>query len=311
MKDANVLYRRKKLKKNIKRYSFIYLLLLLPLVYLCIFRYYPIILQFILAFKKYRILDGPWGSAWVGLENFKQVFSSPDIVRVLYNTLIISSYRLIFGFLPPVFLSIMIFDLTSDRFRKISQTVLYIPHFFSWVIIYAIIFALFTKTGIINGVVQHLGGKPQNFLIEAKWFKPLIIGSGIWKEVGWGTIIYMAALGNIDTALYEAAKIDGAGPLKRLWHVSLPGILPVVVFMLTLSLGTIFSDNGTEQILLFYTPATYKVGDVIGTWIYRQGIGKLNYSLGAAVGLFQSIIGFGLVWITNKLANKFAGVGIW
>lgn len=302
---------KKYIWKNIKRYYIIYILLILPMVYLCVYRYYPIILQFLLAFKNYRILDGPWRSAWVGLDNFREIFSSPNIVNVLINTLRISTLRLVAGFLPPLILALMIFDLSSNKFRKFSQTVLYIPHFFSWVIIYAIVFSLFTKSGIINGYIANMGGKPQDFLIESKWFMPLLIGSGIWKELGWGTIIYMAALTNINTELFDAAKIDGAGPLKRLWYISLPGILPVVVFILTISLGTIFTSTGTEQILLFYTPATYKVADVVGTWIFRQGLGKLKYSLGASVGLFQSVIGLTLVLITNKLSTKFAGVGIW
>jgi len=302
---------RRNTLKNAKRYYAIYLLLILPLIYLIIYRFYPIILQFLLSFKNYRILDGPWRSPWVGLANFHEIFTSPNIVNVLWNTLEISVLRLIAGFLPPLILSIMIFDLSSDRYRKISQTILYIPHFFSWVIIYAIVYALFTKSGIINGYVEALGGKPQDFLIESNWFLPLLIGSGIWKELGWGTIIYMAALTSINAELYESAKIDGAGPLQRIWHISLPGILPVVVFILTISLGTIFTNAGTEQILLFYTPATYRVGDVIGTWIYRQGLGELKYSLGASVGLFQSTIGLLLVLITNKLSTKFAGVGIW
>lgn len=297
--------------KYIRRYYAIYLLLILPIAYLFIYRFYPILLQFLLSFKNYRILDGPWRSPWIGLDNFREIFSSPNIVNVFWNTLRISALRLVAGFLPPLFLAIMIFDLSSDKYRKISQTILYIPHFFSWVIIYAIVFALFTKSGIINGYVEAFGGDPQDFLIQSSWFLPLLIGSGIWKELGWGTIIYMAALTNINAELFESAKIDGAGPVRRIRHISLPGILPVVVFILTISLGTIFTNTGTEQILLFYTPATYRVGDVIGTWIYRQGLGELKYSLGASVGLFQSTIGLLLVLITNKLSTKFAGVGIW
>lgn len=296
---------------RLNRYKVLYLFILIPVVYFIIFRYYPIITQLILSFKEYRIQGGVWGSAWVGLDNYRTLFTTPEFKRLIVNTISISLTRLLVGFLPPIVLSIFLFDMTSGRFRRISQSILYIPHFFPWVVIYAIVFALFSSTGYVNNMVGALGGEKVNFLMSTKWFYPMLIGSDLWKELGWSTIIYLAALTNIDPQLYEAAKIDGAGPVKRIVHITFPGILQVVVFCLTIALGNLFNNTGTEQILLFYTPATYPVADVIGTWVFRRGLGEMKYSLAAAVSQFNSIIGLVLVLIFNSIAKKFAGIGIW
>jgi putative aldouronate transport system permease protein len=304
-------HRADRLIPRLKRYAVLYLLIIIPLAYYVIYRYYPMLLQFVLSFKQYRIKDGVWGSPRVGFENFYELFSTPEFQRIFINTIRISILRLIVGFFPPIILAIFLFDMSSTLCRRISQSILYIPHFFSWVIVYAIVFVLFSNTGWVNSFISGMGGDPKDFLIDETYFLPLLIGSALWKELGWGTIIYLAALTGINTELFEAAKIDGAGPFKRIRHITLPGILPVMVFVLTISLGRLLSNVGTEQILLFYSPATYSVGDVIGTWIYRQGLGKLKYSLGAAVSLFESTVGLLMVLACNKLANKVAGVGIW
>lgn len=299
------------LAKKLKRYRVLYLLILLPLLYYIIYRYYPMLLQIVLSFKQYRILGGVWNSPWVGFDNFLALFKSLEFQRIIVNTIRISVLRLLVGFFPPILLSIMLFDMSSSSYRRISQSVLYIPHFFSWVIVYALVFALFSNTGWVNSVITIFGGEPRDFLIDTKFFLPLLIGSGLWKEFGWSTIIYLAALTGINTELFEAAKIDGAGPLRRIWHITLPGITPVIVFVLTISLGSLMSSVGTEQILLFYSPATYSIGDVMGTWVFRQGLGQLKYSLGAAVSLFEATVGLILVLICNRTAKKVAGVGIW
>jgi putative aldouronate transport system permease protein len=179
------------------------------------------------------------------------------------------------------------------------------------VVIYAIVQALFTSSGYVSNIITALGGRPKNFLMEINWFYPLLFGSDLWKEIGWGTIIYLAALTNIDPQLYEAARVDGAGPIQRIIHITIPGIFPVVAFCLTISLGNILNNAGTEQLLLFYSPATYSIGDVIGTWVYRRGLGEFKYSLGAAVSQFNSVAGLILVLCFNKISRKFFGVGIW
>ena len=311
MTTARRLSSRHSLKGRLRRYLPIYVLMLLPFAYLLLYRYYPIFLQFVLAFKKYKIKGGIWGSDWVGTANFVKMFTSNNISRLFVNTIRISVLRLVVGFFPPIILSIMLFDMTSERFRRISQSILYIPHFFSWVVIYGIVLVLFQTEGYINNIRLAMGMERVEYLLLRDYFLPILIGSGLWKGLGWSTIIYLAALTSINPELYEVAKIDGAGPLKRIWHVTLPGIKSVVVFVLVMNLGSILSAAGTEQILLFYGPSNYAVSDVIGTWVYRQGLGKLEYGLSSALAMFESTAGLVMVLISNALARKFAGVGIW
>ncbi len=296
---------------KLRKYAGVYVLLLIPIAYLLVYRYYPIVLQAVIAFKDYKLSAGVFGSEWIGLGNFRELFDIRDIERVFVNTVYISVLRLVAGFFPPIVLSIFLYDLHYSTLRRISQTILYIPHFFSWVIIYAIAFALFTKTGIVNSVIAAMGGEPKDFLVSTAAFRPLLIGSGVWREVGWGTIIYLAALSNLDPGLFDAAKIDGTGPLQRIRYITLPGIRPVVVFLLTLSIGRLFQSTGVEQILLFYSPATLEVGDVIGTWVYRQGLTRLQYSLGTALAFIESIFGLALILGVNEFAKRRLKVGIW
>ena len=297
--------------KKMKDYAAIYLLVVPPIIFIAVYRYYPIITQFVLSFKNYTIKGGIWGSKWIGWQNYIKIFSSTEFIRIIVNTLRISILQIAANFLLPILLAVMLFDMSSTKMRRFSQSILYIPHFFSWVIVYNLINIMFAQTGYINNLIQIFGIQNQDFLMQTKYFLPLIVSSNVWKELGWGTIIYLAALTAIDTELYEVAKIDGAGPVQRIWYVTIPGIIPVIVFVLTMSLGQLFTSANTEQILLFYGPQNYTVSDVIGTWVYRQGIGQLQYSLGAAVSMFQSIIGLILVLICNNIANRTAGVGIW
>lgn len=311
MAKANLFKKRRKTFQKMSEYSLIYLLLIPALIILFVYCYYPMLTQIVLSFKKYTIKGGIWGSQWYGFSNFMHLFASRDFSRIITNTLRISILQLVMGFFPPILLAIALFDMTSTRYRRIAQSILYIPHFFSWVILYNLVNVLFSNTGYINSILQALGGETKNFLMEKSFFLPVLIGSNMWKELGWGTIIYLAALTSIDTELFDVAQIDGAGPLQRVWYITLPGITPVIVFVLTMSLGKLLSAANTEQILLFYGPQNYSVSDVIGTWVYRQGLGKVQYSLGAAVSLFQSAIGLMLVLVCNKVATKTAGVGIW
>jgi putative aldouronate transport system permease protein len=298
-------------KKKIKRYWSLYVLMILPLLILIVYRYIPIILQIVTAFKDYKLMKGVWGSPWVGLDNFKSIVTLPQFGRLIKNTVVISVLRLSWGFWPPIILAILLFDLKSRWLKRSAQTVLYIPHFFSWVIIFALSYSFLSNNGLVNSILHNLGMDKVNFFLSSKHFYPIVITTAIWKELGWGTIIYLAALTSIDTQLFDAAKIDGCGPFRRIWHITLPGIKSVTVFLLTLSLGRILSDAGTEQILLFYTPAVYDVADTIGTWVYRQGLLKLDYSLGTTLQFFQSGIGLILILGVNKIAKKTTGVSIW
>ncbi|MFD2334457.1 ABC transporter permease [Cohnella sp. GCM10020058] len=295
---------------RLRKYWGLYLLMLVVIVYYALFRYYPLVLQTVLSFKHYMLLQGVWGSRWVGLDNFRTALEHPDMTRILGNTIAISLLRIAFGFWPPLLLAILLFDLSSGKLRRISQTLVYIPHFFSWVIIYGMVYALFANGGLLNAAISSLGGDVQTFLLSSGWFRPILIGSAIWKELGWGTIIYLAALTTIDPSLYEAAKIDGAGPISRIFRITIPSIMHIIVFLFTLSLGSILYAGG-EQILLFYNPATYNVGDVIDTWIYRQGFVDLQYSLSTAVSFFQSLVGLILVVTAHRVSKRVAGIGIW
>ena len=303
--------RKQILKRQLRRYLPLYILLIPPLIYLIVLRFYPMVAQLVISFSDYKIKGGIWNSPKVGFANFQKLFSSASFTQIMINTIRISVINLLLGFLPPIVLAIALFDMVSQKASRVCQNLLYIPHFFSWVVVYNITVALLQPTGYLNGVLAALGLPQQNWMMKVSGFLPIIAGTSLWKELGWGTIIYMAALTSIDTQLYEAAKIDGAGPIQRIRYITLPGILPVVVFVLTMSLGQIFSAANTEQVLLFQGAANYSVSDTIGTWVYRQGLGKFEYSLGSAVDMFQSLIGLALVLICNKAANKTAGVGIW
>ena len=302
--------RKEPLRKRMARFRIFYVATIPILIWFFIFRYYPILLQFVLAFTDFRLRSGIWGSEFVGFTNYVEVFTNPDIFRVIINSVRISLLRIIVGFPFPVILAILLFDLQRTWLRKISQTILYIPHFFSWVIIYGIAFMMFSSQGFVNQIIQLLGGSSINFMNSIQWFLPLVIGTGIWRSLGWNTIIYMAALSSISPELYEAARIDGAGPLQRMRYITFPSLKFVMVFLFTLSLGGILHAGG-EQLLLFYSPATLSVGDIIDTWVVRNGLGRFMYSLASAVTLFQSITGLILVLVFNKLATKFAGTSIW
>ncbi len=311
MQAAKRAKNRSRTWRRLKEYWAIYLMLLPVVFVLVVYRFYPILTQFVLSFENYTIRGGIWGSKLVGFDNYTKLFHSVDFERIISNTIRLSVLQMAAGFFPPIFLAIMLFDMTSTVMRRVSQSILYVPHFFSWVVVYNLVHILFSNTGYVNNIIQALGGTAQDFLLQKSSFTPILILSNMWKELGWGTIIYLAALTSIDSELFDVAKIDGAGPLQRIWHITLPGIKAVVVFVLTMNLGKLLSAANTEQILLFYGPQNYSVSDVIGTWVYRQGIGKLQYSLGAAVSLFQSVIGLSLVLISNAVAVRTAGVGLW
>ncbi|MDG0810010.1 ABC transporter permease [Cohnella rhizosphaerae] len=297
--------------RRIVRHRMLYLMFLPVAVYYIVFRYWPIGLAWIVAFKDLKLGMGVFDSAWVGLDNFRVMFEDPEIVNVLRNTVEISLLRIVVGFFPPIILAIMFHDLSSGKLKKWLQSAVYIPHFFSWVIIFGIVFAFFsTGTGFVNNVLEAMGLPRVEFFLSEGWFRPILIGSALWKEIGWSTIIYLAALSTIDAQLYEAARIDGAGPIRRIFAVTLPGILPVVTFVLCLSLGNILFAGG-EQILLFYNKAVLDTADVIETWVYREGLSRLQFSVGTAVGLFQSLIGMVVILAGNTLAKRYTGRGIW
>ena len=298
-----------KLKKDWSKYRTLYLLFLPILVYYIIFQYGPMF-GLVIAFQNYKSRLGFMKSPFVGLEHFKNFINDYYFKRVLSNTIRISVTNLIFSFPCPILLAIFISELRSKKYSKIVQTITYIPHFISVVVVTSIIMDLTGRNGAITTFLAKFGFTPVTMLNEPKYFLPLYIISGIWQNIGWNSIVYLAALLAIDAQLYEAARIDGAGKLRQLWSITLPCLLPTIVVMLILQVGKMF-NVGYEKIILMYNPMTYEVADVINSYVYREGLLNLNYSYAAAVGMFNSIVSLILVWTTNKISNKLTGSGLW
>ncbi len=296
-------------KRLLWRYRGLYLILLVAIAYYFVFQYIPIIWGFEISFKNMKIGNTIANAKWVGLDNYKYVLTNSEMLKLIRNTLRISVWRLVCTFIPPIILTIAIFDLNSKKYQRVTQTLVYIPHFFSWVIIYGIVYSFFSGNGLINGVIRALGGQPKEFMTNSRAFLPLLIGSQIWKEVGWNTILYFAALTSISPELYEAAKIDGAGPLQRIAAVTFPAMKPVITFSLIMALGNIL-NNDFEQIMLFYNSAVYDVADIIDTWVYRIGLGKFQYGIGSAVSMLKAVISLVLILGSNALSKKLSGRGM-
>ncbi len=296
-------------KRQLKRYRALYLILLLAIVYYFVFLYVPLIWGVEISFKDMKIGSTIQDAKWVGWKNYQYFFQNPSMLKLLKNTLIISINSMIWGFLPPILLTIAIFDLRSKKYQKFCQTMVYIPHFFSWVIIYGIVYAFFPGNGFVNGIIRGLGGREIGFLTSKTAFLPLLIGTQIWQGVGWATILYFAALTSVDTDLYDAAKIDGAGPIQRIRAVTFPAMKPVITFSLIMSLGGVLGTN-FEQILMFYNSALYDVADVIDTWVYRVGLGQMQYGYGTATSMMRSVVGLVLMVTANTVSKKVSGRGM-
>lgn len=294
---------------RLKKYRILVPFVIIGIAYYFIFNYIPIIWGFIISLKDFKVGSTISGAPWVGLKNYIDVVQDPEMKKLLINTLRISVARLVFTFFPPILLTLVIFDIKSMVFKKVSQTIVYVPHFFSWVIIYGIVYAFFCGTGFVNATLTKLGLDTQDFLTSKNAFVPLIVGSQVWKEAGWNTILYFAALTGINPELFEAAKLDGAGPIARIRIISLPTMLPVISFSLIMALGNIL-NNDFEQILLFYNASVYEVADIIDTWVYRVGLGRMQYSIGSAVSMMKGVISMLLVLGSNKLSKKLTGRGM-
>ncbi len=286
--------------------------MLLPgLLFLFIFNYLPMF-GIVIAFENLNFVKGILGSQWVGLANFKELFmNSPSFWNALKNTLLLSLYLILFSFPAPIILAMMLNEVAHERFKKLMQTVYYLPYFVSWVVVCSIIINFLSpSTGLVNYIIKQFGGEPIAFLQDPKYFRTILVLSDIWKEAGYGTIIYLAAITGIDQSLYEAAHIDGAGRFQSVWHITLPGIMNTVVVMLILRMGSIMS-SGFDRVYLLYSPLTYKTSDVLETFTYRIGIEKGMYSFSAAAGLFSSVVSFVLVLIANTTSKKLRGSSLW
>jgi len=299
----------KRLGKDLRKYSGAYLLVIPVVLYYLIFCYKPMY-GIIIAFKNFRPGKGIWGSDWVGLQHFIDFFGSFYFSRVLTNTLVISITTLLINFPIPIILALLLNEVKNQKFKRITQTVSYMPHFISMVVFCGLIKIFVSDKGVITSIVSFLGGPEFSLLNYSEYFVPIYVLSDVWKEMGWKSIIYLAALSGVDQELYEAAKVDGAGRWQQMLHVTIPGISGTIIIMLLLSLGSLMS-LGHEKIILLYNPSIYETADVISTFVYRKGLLSYEWSYSTAVGLFNSVINFILVMFFNTISKKVTEVGLW
>ena len=291
-------------KKNWQKDWQLHLMILPGLLFILIFKYMPLG-GITIAFKEFLPGKGIWGSPWVGLENFEYMLALPDTKRVMWNTLFIAAAKILINFPVPIIISILLNEVKNHRFKRSVQTIIYLPYFISWVILAGIIQDLFAKEGLINQFLGIFGAEPVFFLGSKYAFLGVLIGTDVWKNFGYNTVVYLAAITGIDETLYEAAKIDGANRFQQIWNVTLPGIAPIVVLMMILNLGNVL-NAGFEQIFNLYNPLVYETADIIDTFVYRISLVEANYSLGTAVGLLKSVVSFILIVTSYKIANKYS-----
>ncbi|WP_135549177.1 ABC transporter permease [Paenibacillus cymbidii] len=294
----------------IKRDRLLLFMLLPGIIYFLVFKYAPMY-GVVIAFQRYNLYKGVFHSEWVGFKYFIEFFQGPDLWRLIRNTLLINVYQLVFGFPAPIILALAFNELRHVWFKKLSQTISFLPHFISTVVIAGLVVNFLSpSTGLVNKFLGLFGFSPISFLMMPDYFRTIFISMGIWKSVGWGTIIYLAAIAGINPELYEAASIDGASKLKKIWYVTLPGIMPVIIILFILNLGDILSV-GAEAIILLYNPVTYQTADVLSTYVYRRGLISGEFSFAAAVDLFNSAVGLVLVIAANKFSRKATDTSIW
>jgi putative aldouronate transport system permease protein len=297
------------LGQDLRRNVHVYIIVLPVVLYYLVFHYFPMY-GALIAFKDFRPSLGVWGSPWAGFKHFKEFFGSYYFLRLLKNTLGLSVYSLIFGFPTPIILALLLNELKSTVYKRVVQTVTYIPHFISIVIVSGIIIGFVKQDGLISILVRQVNGYDGNLLLEPRFFRPIYVISGIWQNMGWSSIIYLATLAGIDLELYEAAKIDGAGRWRQTLAITLPSLLPTIAILLILQMGSLM-NVGFEKVMLLYNPRIYDTADVISTFVYRQGILSAQYSFSSAVGLFNSVINCFLVIFANQFSKRFTSNSLW
>jgi putative aldouronate transport system permease protein len=295
--------------RAIRRDWQLYSLAVVPLLFFAVFRYTPMVGN-VIAFRRFQPGGSVLGEYWVGMRYVKMFLSDPTFWDVFTNTLVIGTLSLLFCFPLPIVLALLLNEVRTRSLKRFVQSVSYLPHFLSIVIIAAMVMQLTSVDGTINQLVRAVGGEPTPFLQQSEWFRTIYVSSEVWQTVGWGTILYLAALTTIDDNLYEAARIDGASRWQQTWHVTLPGIRPTMVTLLILNIGT-FMAVGFEKILLLYNPLTYPTADVISTYLYRMGFESNNFSYAAAIGLFEALIGLTLVLSANTISRRTVGASLW
>lgn len=297
------------ISKDLWRNKYIYLMLLPVVAYYAIFEYVPMYgLQ--IAFKNFNPMEKMWESRWIGFAHFSDFVNGLYFWRTIGNTVLISLYSLLFGFPAPILLALLLNEVRNQAFKRTVQSITYLPHFISLVVVVGMLFDFLARDGVINNIAAFFGIESKAYLNEAGWFRTLYVGSGIWQEIGWSSIIYLAAISGINPSLYEAAKVDGANRFRQIVHITLPGMMPTIVILLILRMGSMMSV-GYEKIILMYNPLTYETADVISSYVYRKGIFEAGYSFGAAVGLFNSVINFALLIAANYLSKRFSETKLW
>ncbi|MCU6792728.1 MULTISPECIES: sugar ABC transporter permease [Paenibacillus] len=296
--------------KELKRDRWLYLMLLPGVLYFLVFKYIPM-WGLVIAFQNYMPFLGIMKSEWVGFAHFQYLFASPDFWMLMRNTVILAVYNIFFFFPLPIIVALMLNEIRHEFYKRVVVSLIYVPHFLSWVIVVSFFYSFFSiKDGIINEMIQSLGFEKIHFLDSAEWFRSMVTLEVIWKETGWGTIIFMAALAGVNPQLYEAARMDGANRWRQLYHITLPSIRSTIIILLILRLGS-FLDNGFEQIFLMLNALNREVGEVFDTYVYLVGIQGGQFSFSTAVGMFKAVVGLVLVLITNRLAKKFGEEGIY
>ncbi|MDU4694771.1 MAG: ABC transporter permease subunit [Paenibacillus sp.] len=301
---------RKTIKKDLKKNWFVYLLAIPVVAWFLVFCYGPM-WGVLIAFKDYKPLLGFAESDWVGFKHFVDFFQGPYFWRVIKNTLLLNVWGIVFGFTAPIILALMLNEIRDGKFKKSVQTITYMPHFISLVVVCGIIHIFTADEGVVTQVVQWITGKDYTSLLGySAFFRPIYTFSGIWQNIGWDSIIYLAAMSGIDPALYEAAEIDGIGRIKKMWYITLPQITPIIVILFIFAIGGLMA-SGYEKIILLYNPLTYDTADVIASYVYRRGLREASLSFSTAVGLFSAVINFALLWATNRVARRTSEVSLW
>ncbi len=296
-------------RKDWIRNRSLYILVIPVVVFYFMFHYKPMY-GAIIAFKDYTPALGVSESPWVGFANFTRFFKSVYFGRLIKNTILLSVYNLIFGFPAPIILALLLNEVRNKRFKSITQTITYLPHFISLIVVTGMLTNFSMTTGLFNDIIAFFGGERSPLLQDPKLYRTIYVASSIWQEVGWGSIIYLSALAGVDSQLYEAAQIDGAGKWKQLIHVTMPAIAPTIIIMLIMKMGSLM-NMGYEKTILLYNPSTYETADIISSHIYRIGLLDQDWSYSTAIGLFNSVINFGLLLITNKISKRYSETSLW
>ncbi|MBU5671426.1 ABC transporter permease [Paenibacillus brevis] len=302
--------RSSELKKRLWRNKWLYVMLLPGVLYFIIFKYLPMY-GLIISFQNYKPYQGIFGSEWVGFEHFRRLFTEPEFFNILWNTIVLFALNIFIYFPIPIILALMLNELRGNFFKRIFQTLVYLPHFMSWVIIVSISYVMVTMDGgIINELLSYFGFEKINFLLSNGWLRPMYIIQVIWREAGWGTIIYLAAIAAVDPGLYEAARIDGAGRMRQVWHITLPTIRGVIITLFILKIGHVL-DLGFEHVYLLLNSMNRQVGEIIDTYVYTAGLRQGQFSYSTAIGFFKSIIGLIMVMLVNRISKKMGEEGVY